>query len=275
MRIVVPLPFGEIELVVRGRRRSWLLLWCLLLSAIVHFASIALVGAYFLAQLLPPQPKERPPIFVSMSSSTRIAPKTLPQPAKAPQKQPPPAQTTPAQVAVEPAKPAPAQPERRRPELAVKKPEAESLASRLAADNRAFAQTAARLSAQNDPLAGAAQPSSAPAASKQYTIDLQGLRGNPRPEGVLYPTKRWVDGAYVYYLVTYLVHYADGSEETGTVPWPIHYPKDADPFARGIHELPLPGPPADYALSAGVSLDPLVKNCYDHRYEYCPIEREE
>lgn len=276
MRIVVPLPFGEIELNVRGRKRSMLLFWCVLFSAFLHLASICLVAAYLIPRLLPVQPKERPPIFVSISSATRIEHKTVPHAAKSPEKKPPAQKTVVAQVAPQPAPPEPKpQQEQQRRELAVERPQAPTLASRLAADNKAFAQTAARLSSEDDPMTGAAQPTSAPAAPKQYTLDLEGRAGHPEPEGVLYPLKRWVEGEYVYYYVRYLARYADGSTETGSVPWPIRFPKDADPFAHGIHEMPLPGPPGDFVLADGAVLEPLVKNCYDHRYSYCPIEREE
>jgi hypothetical protein len=38
--------------------------------------------------------------------------------------------------------------------------------------------------------------------------------------------------------------------------------------------MPLPGPLPGYVLPDGVALDPLVKNCLDHHYDYCPIEHE-
>ncbi len=86
--------------------------------------------------------------------------------------------------------------------------------------------------------------------------------------------RRWTDGDVVYYYVRYSVTYPDGTFETGVVPWPIHFPLNNDPFARGVHSMPLPGPAPDYVASADTAMHALVKNCYDHRYDYCPIARE-
>lgn len=271
MRLVIPLPFGEIELSVRRARRARPLFWFTLASAVLHVVVLSLVATYLLRAIFPVQQKPQI-VTVAISSATRIEHRAVPQPVK----QPVPAREQPKTVAQQepqaPARPEPVRHPAQRRELS--RPQRPDLAAQLAADNRAYERTVAQLKAQDNPLAGDAIPSAAPAAPKRYTLNLSGKFGQPHPEGVLYPLKRWTDGAYVYYYVRYTAEYADGSTEEGEVPWPIRFPLHADPFARGIHEMPLPGPPEGYLAPDGIAMTPLVQNCYDHRYRYCPIQHE-
>lgn len=272
MRLVIPLPFGEIELSVRPIRRPRPLFWFTLASALFHVVVLSVLGAYLLHAIFPVEEKPQL-ITVALSSAVRIEHRTIPQPVK----QPVPAPEQPKTIAQQPQQQTPVRPEpvrtpSQRRELS--RPQRPDLAAQLAADNHAFERTVAHLNAQNNPLAGDAEPTEAPAAPKRYTLNLSGKFGHPEPEGILYPLKRWTDGANVYYYVRYSAEYADGSTEEGVVPWPIHFPLRADPFARGIHEMPLPGPPEGYLAPEGISMEPLVRNCYDHRYAYCPIQHE-
>lgn len=273
MRLVIPIPFGEIELSVRSVRRARPLFWFTLLSAVLHVVVISLLATFLLRALFPVERKPQI-INVAISSALRIEHRPVPQPVR----QPTPAREQPKTIAQQQQVQAPvrAEPVRHHPSQRreLSRPQRPDLEARLAADNRAYQRTVAQLNAENNPLAGDAQPSAAPAAPKRYTLDLSGKFGKPHPEGVLYPLKRWIDGAYVYYYVRYTAEYADGSTEEGDVPWPIRFPVHADPFAHGIHEMPLPGPPDGYLAPEGIAMSPLVRNCYDHRYSYCPIEHE-
>lgn len=270
--MVIPLPFGEIELSVRRVRRARPLFWFTLASAILHVIVLSLIATYLLRAIFPVE--QKPQIMtVAISSAMRIEHRAVPQPVR----QPVPAREQPKIVTQQPQPQAPTRPERvrhpaQRRELS--RPQRPDLASQLAEDNRAYERTVAQLKAQDNPLAGDAIPSAAPAAPKRYTLNLSGKFGKPQPEGVLYPLKRWTDGEYVYYYVRYTAEYADGTTEEGEVPWPIRFPIHSDPFARGIHEMPLPGPPEGYLAPDGLAMSPLVQNCYDHRYRFCPIQHE-
>lgn len=271
MRVVIPLPFGEIELSFRPMRHARPLFWYMLASAILHVVLLSLLATFLLHAIFPVEQKPQI-ISVAISSALHIERRAVPQPVKQPA--PPQPRTIAQQPQQAPSRPEPVRrPSQQRRELS--RPRRPDLTeAQLAADNRAYERTIAQLKAQDNPLAGDALPSAPPAAMKRYTLNLSGRFGKPQPEGVLYPIKRWTDGEYVYYYVRYTAEYADGSTEEGDVPWPIHFPLRADPFAHGIHQMPLPGPPDDYLAPQGVSMAPLVRNCYDHRYQYCPIEHE-
>jgi hypothetical protein len=276
MRIVIPLIFGEIELDVHRPRRSPSFWACVLLSALLH-ALLVVLGLRYLVQNVLAQPSRQQPEMVVLSSAMRIERRPRPAPPKPHilRAQPRQAAQPRPRAALRPAKM-----QRRRelahrvrvPALAFATPQ--PLAVQLQTQERQFEQTIAQARAANNPVIGAANPNATPGAPIHYRLNLQGDVAPLHAEGYLEPLRHWTDGPYSYYYVIYTVEYADGSTERGTVPWPIHFPIDADPFARGIHHMPLPGPPADWVPSAGVAMNPLVKNCYDHRYDYCPIEHE-
>jgi hypothetical protein len=276
MRLIIPLPYGELEFSVRKTRRARPLFWCVLLSAVLHLTVLSLIVGFLMPLAF--SSVQRQPIIVSMSSALRIERRTHPQPARNATQKPPSHSSVEPSIRTDTAIATRTRPERDRPELAKKATVApaqrNTLEAQLQRDAREFARTAEQLRAEDNPRAGLARSLAMPAAPKSYALDISGNSGKPQPEGILYPMKRWTDGAYVEYYVRYLVYYADGTTETGTVPWPIHFPLSADPFARGGRHMPLPGPPAGYVLPADASVTPLIKNCYDHRYDYCPIERE-
>ncbi len=281
MRFAIPLPFGEIEINVRKSRRARPLFWYGLLSAALHTAALVIAGFFVLRALLPvTSPKQQPPMIVTISSAPKIEARPHPVPARRPLVRPEPAQP---KVAQQVSRPVPQRPrvmprslrrELSKPAKIAYAASQQLTQAQLQEQTRAFQQTIAQAKAANDPVAGAANSAVSPSASRRFAMNLQGQFAKPQPEGVLYPSKRWVDGPYVYYYVSYTAVYADGSPESGVVPWPIRFPLTADPFARGIHRMPLPGPLPDYVLPAGVAMAPLVKNCFDHHYQYCPIEHE-
>lgn len=268
------------------------MLWYVVLSMAFHFFFVALLVALAVHSLLPTLTQKPPQEIMSVSSAIRIEKRPRPVPARRAVAQP--------QVAV--VQPQPQQQPRKqthsdkprastksaaRPELskitktttvAYNKPPSTQSKSidteQILAQTQSFKQTIAQAKAANDPVAGAADNSVTPSAPKRYTLNIQGNFGKPQPEGVLYPLKKWLQDGYVYYYVRYLAEYADGTTESGIVPWPLRYPENADPFAHGNHRMPLPGPMPDYVASSDSSMTPLIKNCYDHHYSYCPIEHE-
>ncbi len=293
MRIVLPLPFSEMEINIRRSRRGRAMFWYVALSMAFHFIFVSLLVALAVHSLLPTLTQKPPQEIVAVSSAIRLEKRARPVPARRPVAQP-------RTVAVvrQPQRPVPKQTQSDKPVVRkqpVQRRELSKIAktatiayaktpaqaktptvnpAQLQAQTQAFQQTIAQAKAANDPVAGAAGNNVTPASNKRYTLNIEGNFGKPQPEGVLYPLKRWTQDGYVYYYVRYLAEYADGATESGIVPWPVRFPENADPFANGRHRMPLPGPMQDYVASSGGSMTPLIKNCYDHRYSYCPIEHE-
>jgi hypothetical protein len=140
-----------------------------------------------------------------------------------------------------------------------------------------FEKTIAKLRSENNPVVSAARATISPQAPKRFSFDFAGSVGtSPNAQGILTPEQKWQDGPYTYYRVRYWVQYADGSTETGLVPWPIRYLPSQDPFRIGLEHFPLPVPLPDFVLPPGVSLHPLVAFCLKHRYDFpsCPIQHD-
>lgn len=263
-----------------------------ILSLVLHLLLVSVIAHVFLADWLARNRRE-PKELVAISSVIRLEHKTQPAPAHAtvakpaPQRPPVPVQPQPQPRPPQP-KPQP-QPEQRKtvamrvtqappgrltPRAGPVHVSARLSSAELQREQLAFSQTIASSRAADDPVAGATNTHVQPGAPKSYHLNLEGTLGKPQPEGILTPEKRWVDGPWVYYYVSYSVVYADGTTETGIVPWPIRFPIAADPFRRGERRMPLPGPLPDFVASDLQQMSPLVKNCYDHRYPYCPIAHE-
>jgi hypothetical protein len=250
------------------------------LSLLFHFGIAPLV--VWLLGYKPATPKSEV-VYVATSSSIRHAPRPRPRvarPIERPQPQPPKPvpQTRPQQQ-----KPQPQHQEVKR-EIAridrrsVHPPPAHAVALNSAMQQQQmFERTIARLREQNNPVISAARTTVKPQAPKRFSFDFSGSVGTaPTAEGILTPERSWRDGQYDYYYVRYWVQYADGSTETGIVPWPLRYRPADDPFRLGLEHFPLPGPMPDYILPAGTNLHPLVALCYKHRAEFpnCPIEHD-
>lgn len=262
------------------------MLWYILLSAAFHLVVVSGLVALLARTMLPMLTHRPPEEIVAISSAIRIEHRTRPVPAHNPIPRPHTAPVTPHNPAPPVPKPAakPVQKAVTAPtHVATERPrEIAKIAyhapavtqQQLQAQTQSFERTIAQAKAANDPVAGAATSTVTPEAPRRYAMNVNGSFGTPAPEGVLYPLKRWIQGPYVYYYVRYLAEYADGSTESGIVPWPIRFPANNDPFAHDRHHMPLPGPMPDYVASSDVQMHPLVKNCYDHRYNYCPIAHE-
>jgi cell division protein FtsN len=135
---------------------------------------------------------------------------------------------------------------------AAARPAAASRSSRLSDAQLAkiehdLAKTIAQSRAQADPLR--VKPE-APAAPKSYRLQMHGVFGNlHRGQGQYYPVRGWHAGGVDWYYVSYEFTYADGTYETGNVPWPIHFTPGSDPFVNGLTNVQLPGPPPGFVPS--------------------------
>jgi len=121
--------------------------------------------------------------------------------------------------------------------------------ARLAQIERDLAQTIVQARTRVDPVRMTSHKP--PAAPKHYRVQMQGRFGTLRHgEGTYSPIKAWRANGLDYYYVSYEFVYADGTYESGSVPWPIHFSPGADPFAsddtRLLGHTPLPAPPAGY-----------------------------
>jgi hypothetical protein len=116
----------------------------------------------------------------------------------------------------------------------------------MAQMNAAFSQTIAD---SHETLAAANAAMARPVQTvKHYEMHFAGIHEGMNPgDGIIRPTKHWrgADGQNYYY-VHYEYMYGDGRVEEGDVPWPVHYPPNQDPFARGDKRIPIQDPPPDY-----------------------------
>lgn len=86
-------------------------------------------------------------------------------------------------------------------------------------------------------------------ALARFDAEMRGRRALlRRGQGYYAPVASWHVGGARYYRVAYAFVYADGTYESGLVPWPVTFPAGSDPFARGVGRatVALPAPPPDY-----------------------------
>jgi hypothetical protein len=126
-------------------------------------------------------------------------------------------------------------PQRARPQLSQEQ---------LSKFERDFAKTIAQSRSAVNPLKVDPNPAAAP---KRYRIQLAGLFGRLRHgEGIYFPIRGWRSGGLDYYYVNYEFVWADGTYERGSVPWPIHFAPNVDPFVSAdigmLQRTPLPPP---------------------------------
>ncbi len=262
--------------VIKRLRRFRALLWCLVLSLVFHFVAVPLIVGLFGTRQTFAQPRE---LIYQTSSALRVS--RMPRPR--PRTVTPPHPIVTAKQPPIPVHRAAAPPQVRR-ELAkigpgprADVPHLSPPSIDIAQQEAQYEKTIAQLRQENNPLAGAARPVETPAAPKRYTFDFSGSVGTgPQAEGILTPVESWRDGPYTYYYVRYYVQYADGSTETGYVPWPIRYLPKVDPFLNHWQHFPLPIPLPDYVMPGGTDLHPLIAFCWEHRSELsdCPIEHD-
>ncbi len=135
----------------------------------------------------------------------------------------------------------------------------------IARMTESFDKTLAELRRESDPLTVRPEP---PAATKHYRIAMIGVDGDLRHgQGYYYPIKSWRADGYDYYYVSYTFTWADGTYESGGVPWPIRFRPHDDPFTHpddpNSAKVPLPQPLPGWTLPAGEkmgkALEPFVQ----------------
>lgn len=145
---------------------------------------------------------------------------------------------------------------------------APSLSEQLAEQETAFEREAQELRAQNAPLSVATASPPTPSTFRRSFLDMSGRTPRERVEALLQPLpgKHWVEGGMSCYYVHYYAQFSGGGNEEGNIPWPVCYPADHDAMLPldHPHDLPIPYPPAGYALPAGAALGPLLESIYRH-----------
>ncbi len=138
----------------------------------------------------------------------------------------------------------------------------------LAAQQRAFANEAQRLHAENSNPLAIATAAVDPSTYQHTMIDASGKYNNQeRTYAWLRPFQHWYQGDMSCYYATYTMASSQGGSEDGTIPWPICYPRDDDRMIPldHPHMLPVPVPPAGYKLAADTYLTPFLRAIYDQR----------
>lgn len=265
------------------RHFSRLLIVSLTVSLLFHFLALPLFSLLFFGRHAAVVPQER--IYVARSSALRITHRSHPLPprhvrrAVVQQHQPAQPRHTQPQPRSQPVRREIARIDRRALRPLPPKAQYNHVSVNTAQIQQAqFEKTIARLREQNDPVISAERAGPKPQTEKHYSYNFSASIGTVGSgQGILDVVRGWHDGGYDYYYLRYWVEYPDGTTETGVVPWPVRYLPQYDPFRLGMtHNIPLPGPLADYTLPAGTVMHPLVAFCFKHRDELsdCPIEHD-
>ena len=138
-------------------------------------------------------------------------------------------------------------------------PQKSSHATRLSYEqleqiNRDLSRTIAQARSANDPLHVPQEPAAAP---KHYRIQMTGTFGALRyGEGHYAPLRSFPYGGNHCYYVSYEFTWADGTFETGGVPWPVCFTPSSDPFTNPsinvLTHTPLPPPPPGFVPPANL-----------------------
>ncbi|HLY03788.1 MAG TPA: hypothetical protein VKR56_14985 [Candidatus Cybelea sp.] len=140
-----------------------------------------------------------------------------------------------------------------------------TISSKIERDQAGFAQEVAQLNKANDPRAiPTIDPGSQESATKDYAFTVpSALRGDPRGNGIITPTRHWRDNGLHCYYARYEFTNPDGSEEDGEIVWPFCFDPGADPFMLPPHRIPFPFPRAGFKLPADALLPPQEKAVYE------------
>jgi hypothetical protein len=115
----------------------------------------------------------------------------------------------------------------------------------MAQMNASFSKTIA--DAHEDLAAANAAMARPVETMKHYEMHYVGIHEGMNPgDGIIRPIKHWRVGNENYYYVHYEYMYGDGRVEEDDVPWPVHYPVNDDPFARGDKRIAIQDPPKDF-----------------------------
>jgi hypothetical protein len=136
--------------------------------------------------------------------------------------------------------------------------------ARIAQMTQNFDKTLAELRRESAPLN--VKPEN-PSATKRYHVQMIGVDGDLRHgQGYYYPIKSWREDGYDYYYVSYDFTWADGTFESGGVPWPIRFRPRDDPFTHpddpNSAKVPLAAPMAGWRLPSGEKVGKALESLY-------------
>ncbi len=245
-----------------SRRR---LSFALVVSTVLHLVALALVLRWVATMTIVPKGlAQRPALQTTLTLEQRIQPRqeSQPKPAAA---APAPARPEPHPVPI-PQAPPHHELARVSPTAAPQPPPAprSALEQRLAADQSRFGNEVASLNKGDDVRIS---PTIAPGGAgtmKSYAFQPPGGGAGSRfGNGVITPTRHWVDGGNNCYYGHYELEYSDGASEDGDIPWPFCYAPEEDPFLKPPHPIPFPLPLPGFVLPTGTPLTPIEREVYD------------
>lgn len=98
------------------------------------------------------------------------------------------------------------------------------------------------------------------APPRHYALDASNfISGDRRSHGLCDPIQNWAAGEYNYYYVACNVKFSDGTYQRQSVPWPVRFRRDDDPFAGSGREKPLAMPLPGWTLPAGETVSPELR----------------
>jgi hypothetical protein len=238
----------------------------LVISTVVHLVVLALLLRWVMTMMIVPKGNQHRALQTTLTLEQRIQPsqQSQPKPAAA---APAPARPQPHPVPVPQAPP--------HHELAKLSPTAPpqppaaprtALQQRLASDQSRFGREVASLNKGDDVhISPTIAPGGGGGDTKSYAFQPPGGgEGSRFGNGVISPTRHWVDKGDNCYYGRYELEYSDGASEDGDIPWPFCYAPADDPFLRPPHPIPFPLPLPGYVLPAGTALTPIERDVYDH-----------
>ncbi len=108
-----------------------------------------------------------------------------------------------------------------------------------------------------DPLAVAAAPLP---EIVHHGFDANGLTTGDRDHhGLCSPVKNWNAEGFDYYYVECRVRFSDGTFQRQSVPWPVRFKPDADPFVGTAQGGALQGPVVGWHLATGAYISPELR----------------
>jgi len=235
----------------------------LVISTVVHLVVLALLLRWVMTMMIVPKGNQHRALQTTLTLEQRIQPNRQSQPKPAAAAAPARPQPHPVPVPQAPphhelAKVSPTAPPQ--PPAAPRT----ALQQRLASDQSRFGKEVASLNKGDDVhISPTIAPGGAGADTKSYAFQPPGgAEGSRFGNGVITPTRHWVDKGDNCYYGRYELEYSDGASEDGDIPWPFCYPPADDPFLRPPHPIPFPLPLPGYVLPAGTALTPIEKDVY-------------
>lgn len=254
----------------RGDDSRRVLPWTLLLSLLVHAVLIPVLLWVIVARYI--APTMRPPEEASLQSSTAVTIARRNRPVARPRTKPMPIvreRHVPQPTAAPPPAHVLAQIQTHAPPRPLQQPRKISFGDQLAAQERAFAQEAQQLHAQNNPLSVATSVPAPTSIHRSYFDNPANVRRTQGFMAYLSSIKQWYDGDLSCHYAHYVTYMNGGGSDEGDIPWPVCYPRDHDLLSMQSYRqiaLPVPVPQPGYVLPADTYISPWLRdNVYDRR----------